>query len=130
MLMGVHFSVAACNALLCVIAVDSTALQALKLDNLHDDEVGLLELAGALQQNNHLRNLSLMYDTAFLPIASAFEEHLLPAVLACTSLRKLVVVDAFTLEPIAEAAGVLQLVADREAARLAAALALEPGYSA
>ena len=62
-----------------------------------------------------------------LPIASAYEEHLLPALLACTSLRKLAV--KRNHQPVAEAAAVVQLVADREAARLAAQLAKEPGSS-
>ena len=89
--------------------------------------MSLLAFAGALQQNRHLQDLHLSYDGAYAPIASAYEEHLLPAVLACTSLRKLIV--EHDDEAVADAAAVVKLVADRETARLAADLAKEPGRS-
>jgi len=123
-----RFSAAARDALLHVIAADSTTLQKLKLGGLREDEVSLSVLAGALQHNCHMQNLELRYDGA-TPIASAYEEHLLPAALACTSLRRLVVKDNRD-RPIADAAAVVRLVAEREAARLAAELAKEPGRSA
>ena len=123
-----QFSAAACDALLRVIAADSTTLQALQLLYLQETEVSLSTLAGALQQNRHLQDLDLIYNGASAPIASAYEEHLLPAVQACTSLRRL----ALRPEglPVAGAVAVVQLVAEREAARLAAELAKEPGRSA
>jgi hypothetical protein len=122
-----RFSAAARDALLRVIAADTTTLQKLRLHGLQEDEVSLLAFAGALQQNRHLQVLELTYWDS-IPIASAYEEHLLPAVLACTSLRRLVI-KAYD-DPVADAAAAVQLVADRETARLAAELAKEPGRSA
>jgi len=96
--------------------------------------MSLSALAGALQQNRHLRTFSLNFVVASAPIASAYKKHLLPTVLACTSLRKLDITqgcEGHDERPVAaEAAAVMQLVADREAARLAAVLAKEPGRSA
>jgi hypothetical protein len=123
-----RFSAAARDALLPLIAANGTTLQSLRLVNLRETEVSLSALAGALQQNRHLQDLRLSYGEASSPIASAYEEHLLPAVLACTSLHKLIV--KRNQEPTPHAAAVVQLVADREAARLAAEQAKEPGRSA
>jgi len=128
-----RFPAAARDALLRVIVLDSPTLISLHLHELRDDEVSLSALADALQLNRHLQDLHVSFEEALAPIASAYEEHLLPAVLACTSLRKLsiqVLVEEVGYEPIPDAAGVVQLVADREAARLAAELAKEPGRSA
>ena len=95
--------------------------------------MSLSALAGVLQQNRHLQILRLSYGGAFAPIASAYEEHLLPAALACTSLRGLNIEvhdEEDGDQQVAAAAAVVQLVAAREAARLAAELAKEPGRSA
>ena len=127
-----RYTPAAHDTLLRVIAVDSAALHKLRLYLLRDDELSLAAVAGALQQNRHLQDLRLMYDRASVPIDSAYEEHLLPAVLACTSLRKLDVDHLIggSYQPVADSAAVVQLVADREVAGLAAELAKEPGRSA
>jgi len=152
--LGQEFSPAARDALVCVIAANSTRLQTLHLHRLDEDELNLSVLSGALKQNRHLQDLLLRYadeeesdssssDDSSLsssdddldmpldgvlegisaPAPSAVMEHLLPAVLACTSLRKLRLYGP-------SAAAVMQPVADREAARLAAERALEPGRSA
>jgi len=124
-----RFSAAARDSLLRMIRSDSTTLQSLKLVNLRETMVGLSALAGALLHNRHLRDLHLNYEGVFVPTASAYQEHLLPAVLACSSLLRLIV-DYNYDDPVPDAAAAVQLVADREAARLAAELAKEPGRSA
>jgi hypothetical protein len=133
-----RFSSVARDAMLRVIAADSTMLQTVHIEYLKETEVRLSALAGALLQNRHLHELHLSYYDKLpydddvdpsAPPASAYEEHLwLSAVLACTSLRKLVL--EHDDEPMADTAAVVQLVAEREAARLAAELAKEPGRSA
>ena len=125
-------SAAARDALLRVIAANMAPLRKLHATGLRDDEIDLSALAGALQQNCHLQDLRLIYSGDSLPIVSAYEEHLLPAVLACTALRmlKITLHHGYGERPIAAAATVMQLGADREAARLAAELAKQPGCSA
>ena len=91
--------------------------------------MNLSALAGALLQNRHLQDLCLHNSGDSHPIASAYEEHLLPAVLACTSLGMLNISQGYEERPVADAAAVVQLVADREAARLTVELAKEPGRS-
>ena len=118
-----RFSDAAHASLLRVIAADSTALRMLHLVCLQEKKGSLPALAGALKLNRHLHDLQLSYQYANFPSLGASKKHLLPAVLACTSLRRLQLSGP-------GGATVTQVVADREVARLAAELAKEPGRSA
>jgi len=134
-----RFSAATRDAIVRVIA-DSTILWGLFLESLREDEVSLAALAGAVQQSRSLQALHLSYVDDDVdpstPTASAYEEHLQPAVQACTSLRSLVVDIEGNIpiglrpRPVPEAAAVVQLVTERGLAQLAAMLAKEPGRSA